>query len=266
MGITYDVNQRGRGETGPMNHHVSDPNEAARSRSEQAPDPEIVDAEIEEQGGAALEPVRPPPPARLTHHPSSGGLVYEPIVRQVSHTEFQVCGRREVSGTIPWGFWGGVLLAFVAYFLITGTQGFWSIMDIAWAMVALTVGLVLFRFGKRSSRRLDVLCALDFEREMIVWPAATESASGVSQGSLGSGELVLNFEEIEEVVFAMIDYPLSQRKNDVDVHAFTLLVRDGEQRLIPIIEATPAKGAAHEIAKMIAGQLRLNISYVGNGF
>lgn len=230
-------------------------------------EPQVFKAVAEGEGEPKPQPPSeaPAPPARLTSTRSAGGLVYDPVVRQVSHGHFQVCGRREVSGAIPWGFWGGLLLAFVAYFVITGAQGFWSVAEVVWAMVALTVGLVLFRFGRRSSRRLDVLCTLDFEREMLVWPTEEPATPGAIS-SAGGGELVLQFDEITEVVFAMIDYPLSQRKGDVDVHAFTLLVRDGAERLVPVIEATPAKEEAHEIAKMIAAQLRLNISYVGNGF
>lgn len=221
------------------------------------------------EGEQALPEPEPAPAASLAHTPTSGGLVYNPSIRQVSQTHFQICGRREVSGTIPWGFWGGILVAFVAYFLITGSQGFWSVLDIVWALIALSVGLLLFRYGRRSSLRLDVLCGLDLEREVIFWPASQPDTLGdkaANPGTFGQGELALNFNEIEEVVFAMIDYPLSMQKDDVDVHAFTLLVRDGAQRLIPIIEATPAKTEAHEIAKMIAGQLRLKISYVGKGF
>lgn len=265
MGITYDINRPRARETGAVNHLNSDMNASDSLDPDEAAREEAAPAE--EQGGSEPEPIEtPPPPASLAQLQSSSGLVYDPIMRQVSHSHFQVCGRREVSGTIPWGFWGGILIAFVAYFLITGSQGFWSVLDVAWAMVALTVGLVLFRFGRRSSRRLEVLCTLDFEREMFVWPTEKDASTGAAQSSLGSGDLVLNFDEIGEVVFAMIDYPLSQRKNEIDVHAFTLLVRDAEERLIPIIEATPAKEEAHEIAKMIASQLRLNISYVGNGF
>jgi len=267
MGSSHDINRRRAGNGGAVNHFASGPEDADSSDSSQpdsdaAKSPKEFDAEG--AGEAAKQALAHPGQTRLALPPSSGGLVYAPRLRQISHSQFQICGRREVPGLIPWGFWGGLLLAFVGYFLITGSQGFWSLWDILWALVALTVGLLLFRFGRRSSRRLGVLCVLDFERELIIWPVEQQASPNSTQNSIGSGDLVLNFDEIEEIVFAMIDYPLS--KDDIEVHAFTLLVRYGGDQLVPIIEATPAKEDAHEIAKMLASQLRLNISYVGNGF
>lgn len=255
MGSSQDINRRRASDGGAVSHDAPPPDDAGSAK----PAPPRKHPEAERRADGA-----PQAPTRLTLPQSAAGLVYEPRLRQMSRSEVQVCGRREVPGLIPWGFWGGLLLAFVAYFLITGAQGFWSLWDILWALVALTVGILLFRFGRRSSRRLGVLCVLNFERELIIWPIDSQASATSTPGSLGSGDLVLSFDEIEEIVFAMIDYPLS--KGGVEVHAFTLLVRGGADRLVPIIEATPAKEDAHEIAKMLAGQLRLNISYVGNGF
>jgi hypothetical protein len=212
------------------------------------------------------------PVAKLERSRASGGLVYDPVIRAVSQSFYRICGRMEVPGAIPWGFWGGMLVAFVAILLIADSRSVYQIWDILWALVALSVGVAMFRFGRRSSRREVILCELDLERETLSWPGQSAANSTILTNSAGSspqpatGELVLGFEEISELVFAMIDFPLSTKRNDVDVHAFTLLVRDASERLVPVVEATPNKEEAHEIAKVLSRQLGLNISYVGKGF
>lgn len=224
-------------------------------------------------------PTQPPAPARpaalLTRTQPGGGLIYDPRVHPVSDSAVQIRGRREVPGTVPWGFWGGLLVAMVAVFLVTGARNFFYLWDIIWALGALAVGLMLFRYGRRSTLREELLCTLDLERQLIQWPATRAPRRGgkpvadtqPAQDALpAQGELVLSFDEVTEVVFAMIDYPLSAREPEVRVHAFTLLVRDSDERLIPIIEASPDKTETHQISRLLGHQLGRGVSYVGKGF
>lgn len=211
--------------------------------------------------GEPPAPVRPA--ATLARSQPGGGMIYDPLAHPVSEITLQIRGRRAVPGTVPWGFWGGFLVAMVSIFLITGARNVFYLWDIIWALVALAVGLALFRYGRRSTLRPEVLCELDLERQLLQWPAAGTLRPGAQPSQ---GELVLNFEDVTEVVFAMIDYPLDAREPDLRVHAFTLLVRDTDERLIPIIEASPDKTETHQIARLLAHQLGRGISYVGKGF
>ncbi len=186
---------------------------------------------------------------------ASGKLVFDPVVRPSGPNRFQIRGRRSQSGVIAWGFWGGLLAVIVAVGLIVSAASIYTLWDIMGAVLVLVVGVVLYRFGPRSSMRDDVLCEVNLDRATLAWP-----------GALGSGaELVLPFDDVTELVFGMTDFPVSPKRRDVSVHAFTLLVRDDAQRLIPIIEATPNKGEAHNIAKILADEIGQPIRYVGKG-
>ncbi len=183
-----------------------------------------------------------------------GGLVYKPLIRPNGPARYEIRGQLEDKSLIAWGFWGGLLVFVVAILLILGARSVYNVWDILWALVALSFGIFLYRYGRRSSLREQVLCEVDIDRRILSWPFAT-----------GEGELALPFDEITEIVFGMTDYPLSEQRKDVHVHAFTLLVRDADDRLIPVVEATPHKEEAHTIAKILANELEMRISYVGKG-
>ncbi|WP_168210997.1 hypothetical protein [Persicimonas caeni] len=183
-----------------------------------------------------------------------GGLVYNPLIRPSGQARYEIRGQLEDKSLIAWGFWGGLLVFVVTVLLILSAQSVYNVWDILWALVALSFGVFLYRYGRKSSLREEVLCEVDIERQQLAWPTAP-----------GAGELALPFEEITEVVFGMTDYPLSESRSDVHVHAFTLLVRDADDRLIPIVEATPNKEEAHTIAKILGNELQMHISYVGKG-
>lgn len=182
-------------------------------------------------------------------------LIYDPTLRQTSMERFEVTGRRDDSSVIAWGFWGGLLALVVAVGLVIGAQNVYSVWDIAWAVAALAVGLLFYRFGRRSSTCEELLCEIDLGREALSWPT----------DGPGEGVLTVGFDAITELVFGMTRYPVSEKRRDVDVHAFTLLVRDDDERLVPVVEASPDKEAVHEIAKFLAQQLRTHITYVGVG-
>lgn len=199
----------------------------------------------------------PTPPGKLLIPvgQSSGELVFNPVAQPSGPHRFQIRGRRSQKGVIAWGFWGGLLALVVAIGLIVSASDIYTLWDIMGAVVVLAIGLMVYRYGRRSSMREEVLCEVDVERATLAWPAAEE----------GGAELVLPFDEVTEVVFGMTDFPVSPERRDVHVHAFSLLVCDEAQRLIPVIEATPNKGEAHHIAKILADQIGQPIRYVGKG-
>ncbi|MFP4601005.1 MAG: hypothetical protein ACOC9J_00695 [Persicimonas sp.] len=188
--------------------------------------------------------------------PSDHRLIYKPLIRPSGTSRYEIRGQREDQSVIAWGFWGGLLVVAVVLLLLASAQSFYGMTDIIWAVGALALGLLMYRYGKRSSLREEVLCEIDTRRQTIAWP------TGTSDGA----ELALGFDELTEIVFGMTDYPVSESHKDVRVHAFTLLVRDADDRLIPVVEATPNKGEAHTIARIMSNEIGLGISYVGKGF
>lgn len=242
MGSSQDINSAGIGEKPPEL------------------EPALLEIERCDEVETPAEPE--PLPTRLLGEGELGGLVYEPRVALLSDHFVRIVGKREARGRIPWGFWGGLLVLMVLVFLVTGARYVYEIWDILWALTALTIGVAMFRFGRRSTLEQQTLCEVDLREQRIVWPGFSSAGAAPTRAD----QLSLHFEDLSEVVFAMTDYPLSARKNDVRVDAFTLLVRDRFERLIPVIEATPNKNEAHQIAKILGGQLGLPISYVGKGF
>jgi hypothetical protein len=189
-----------------------------------------------------------------TDRTRGGRLVYKPLIRPNGVSCYEIRGQREEQGVIAWGFWGGLLVVGVSVSLILSAQSVYNVWDLLWALVAITFGILLYRFGKRSSLREDVLCEVDLERQTMSWPTSQRA-----------GELVATFDEITEIVFGMTDFPLSESDTDVHVHAFSLLIRDADDRLIPVVEATPHKEEAHTIAKILGNELEMRITYVGKG-
>jgi hypothetical protein len=202
-----------------------------------------------------VESARPTQTLVRTRSGREGGLIYKPLIRPSGASRYEIRGQREDKSIIAWGFWGGLLVLVVLGLLIASAQTVYNVWDIIWFLAALAVGSLLYRYGRRSSLREEVLCEVDLERRTLAWPGAEQ----------GDGEIVLYFDEINEVVFGMTDYPVSKSRQDVQVHAFTLLVRDAEDRLVPVVEASPDKEEAHTIAKILGNELNLRISYVGKG-
>lgn len=180
-------------------------------------------------------------------------LIYDPEIVRSGPSRFQVRGEFEDKTIVAWGFWGGVLVAAVSLALIFNSRAIYTPWDMIWSMLAIVVGVFLYRFGKRSSLREEVLCEIDLLRGEFAWRSGDD------------GRLAIGFDDITEIVYGMTKYPVSERRSDVYVHAFTLLVRDGEERLIPVVEATPDKEKAHAIAETLSRELRMSISYVGEG-
>jgi hypothetical protein len=180
-------------------------------------------------------------------------MVHEPELRQFEPGVVEVHAERENPSLIPWGFWGGILVLIVAGLLFVSARSVYSMWDLLWALAAIAVGLLAWRFGRRDAMEETRLLEIDMDRQQVMWLSDERDDGGIA----------LDYEQITEVVFGMTEYPVSD--DDVKVDAFTLLVRDDRDQLIPVIEATPHKEEAHEIAKFLAGQVGMNITYVGRG-
>ena len=189
------------------------------------------------------------------HEENAPSMVYQPRVAATGVDSFEVRADAENTELIPWGFWGGLLVLAVSLMIIVSVKGLYSMWDVFWAIFALTFGVLLWRYGRRTTLEEKTILHVDTARELVDWPTSVA----------GEGAISLDFDQITEVVFGMTSYPVSDRRRDVKVHAFTLLLRDRRERLLPVIEATPNKEEAHEVGKLLAGELGMEITYVGKG-
>lgn len=194
-------------------------------------------------------------PARLVES-RDPAMVYNPRVRQRPQGIIEILGMRDNPRITPWGFWGGALLGGLVVFLVffAGGTGFRSLGSLGAFSVALLVALAMFKLGRRTSLEEGLLCELDLGRQMVGWPT-----------SLVESSVVVPFEEVQEIVYGMVLYPVSREENASKIQAFTVLVRDGSEQLLPIIEATPNKEEAHGIALFLARILQIPVTYVGLG-
>lgn len=212
-----------------------------------------IEGEIEAEVGL-------PPAELLVNHQEVSRLIYDPVLEEVRQRGYGVRGFRvtgKVEGNaVAWGFWGAFLMVLILALVVVfrGASGLYSTWDMFWVMVGLTIGALMFKSGKRSSLTRELLCEIDLQQQMMLWPTGGREAM-----------IAVEFAELTELVFGMTYYPISHQRRDVKVHAFTLLARDSQNRLIPIVEASPDKEETHEIAKFIGRNMGLPLTYVGLG-
>jgi hypothetical protein len=220
-------------------------------------DMDAIGRDLEESGEADLlltgEPERP---RTELEWEGPGQLVYEPRIRQVGFDHYAVEGKCEDRNQVAWGFWGGLLAIAVALLLLSSGFATISMWDLFWAMVAIGVGVLLYRFGERSSLREEVLCEIDIPREQLIWPAGTIA---------DDEERHVRFDEVTEIVFGMTRLPVTSSDARVRVDAFTLLVRTPAEKLIPVIEGSPYKEEVHEIGEFLGELTGKSMTYVGRG-
>lgn len=185
------------------------------------------------------------------------GLIYSPRVVRVSDSAFRIVGRRDDEKVVPWGFWGGVFALAVGAILLgyEGITGLWAIWDLAGAIAAIVLGLLLVRFAARTSLRDEPCAEVDLRAQTL---RLTSSSEGVALPEVPLHELT-------EVVYGMTRYPVSSAPDAVRVEAFSLLVRHQSDTLLPIIEASPDKEDLFVLARFLSQATRLPIAHVGLG-
>lgn len=185
------------------------------------------------------------------------GLIFKPRVEQPGPQIFRIVGRRDDPGTTPWGFWGGVLavtvgLAVLAY---EGVTGLWAIWDLVGSIAVIVVGLLLLRFGARTSLTDEPCAEVDLAERRIRLLSSTES--------LPLPDLAID--DVVEVVFGMTRYPVSVGKDSPKVDAYSLLVRHHSDTLVPIVEVSPDKDELFGVARFIARVTGQPLTQVGIG-
>jgi hypothetical protein len=256
-----------RRDSGDDSGRASDAANISGSR-DRGDDGEIEDAQFVEA------PVSDTSIARSSRSPLDdlGGrrsdLSFAPQVHRPSRDSLLIRVARDDRRKIPWGFWAAAALALFATAWIALTEaGLYSIWDFLLAsMLAVGVTLVV-RFGRRHFTSLShqTIARVDLERGEL-WLTTDDGAEDDTEESPSSGsEIVVGLDEITEVVFAMIYFPISRRRSDARVRAYTLMVRDGRGELVPLLEACADKEETFALAQMIARLARAPLSQVGAG-
>ena len=186
---------------------------------------------------------------KMTRLEKGDGLIHAPQILVSEPSVFQLIGQKEDPRTKPWGFWfGSAFLALTAFHVYhVGTSVAWSVREIVIGITILGIAVLFLRYGV-TTRFVDKLVAtLDANR-----------------GVLSVGERSFSIADIEEVVFGMVQFPVKDNGKGVTVHAFSLLIRI-DDALIPIVEASPDKGALFEAAKLVSKISGAPLIQVGDG-
>lgn len=201
-----------------------------------------------------VETNKPKPTLRAAS--TRGTLTHSPYLERTTPNVVDIMGYRDDLTVFPWGFWGGgaaivVLLGLVA---LRGTSGLFSLMDLLIALILGGAALVLFRWGPRDSLKPMQLARIDLEQNVLSWP-----------GESGQAQFVLNAQDIQEIVFALIRFPVSPNRPDSRIHVYTLLVRDNQDQLIPVVEASPEDKALFDLGEMLSQWSQAPLRQVGEG-
>lgn len=240
---------------------ASEPNDRSRQPShaleERSSPPETQTWSETEAAGEVVDLLEPPASSATTlRWEGPGRLVYQPALHQVGVDRYAVKGKREGPRSVPWGFWGGLLFVGVAIFALFGAQSIYTLWEVFWVVLGLSIGALMFRYGPKSQLEEATLCEIDGRRGELHWPDGAQS---------GLDEMRVGFEAVTEVVFGMTRLPVSDSGDDAHVDAFALLVRTERDELIPVVEGSPYKGSVHEIAQFLADATQTELTYVGRG-
>lgn len=184
-------------------------------------------------------------------------LLYEPQVLELPGERFEIRAGRENPDVVPWGFWGGVLAAATAGFVLlsgalTGAAIRYSIWNVLLVAALLITGLVIFRVGRRTTLDEILICEIDTRRGIISWP--TEP---------GASPVAVAFEDVRELTFGLVEVPVGSSESHTRLEAATVRLRDDRGRQLPIIGASTEKGETHRIARMFADLLGMSVNYEG---
>ena len=210
----------------------------------------------DDEASAPVMPERETTPRTQLQWEGPGQIVYEPRIRQVGLEHYAIEGKCEDRNHIAWGFWGALMAVAVMLLVLSSGLAMLSMWDIFWAMASISVGVLLYQFGDRSSLREEVLCEINVPQEHIVWPQGTIDRDEHRQ---------LRFDEVTEIVFGMTRLPVTSSDARVRVDAFTLLVRTPRDKLIPVIEGSPYKEEVHNIGELLGELTGHSMTYVGRG-
>ncbi len=182
-------------------------------------------------------------------------LIYQPAVR--AHGSYlEVRGKRNDPGVVPWGFWGGVLIAAVAVLFLfdVGFTRLRTLPELLLTLGLISLGGVLVRLGRRTSLKEGVICEVDSRRRELRWPT-------MARGT----DAVLPFGEIDSLHYGIVRFVDEDRPRSDGTEAFALQVRDRSGALHPVIEASPDAEETHRMGLALAAALQVRMVYGGEG-
>jgi hypothetical protein len=178
-------------------------------------------------------------------------LLYRPSLEQLDSGYFEIKASTRNEEAWTWGFWGLVLVAGAFVSLLVRAPNIFDFWSVITEIIGVTLGLLLYRFGRRTKLEEGRVGALDFERGVL---------------HLDRGEIsTVRLDEIVELVFGMTHYPVEQHRPDARIHAFTFLIRREDGDLVPVVEASPQKAETFDVANAFSEMLDLPVTYVGKG-
>ncbi len=181
--------------------------------------------------------------------------VYEPVLEQPASTRLEVWAQREQPGVIAWGFWGGVVSVVVAAYIVwEASTALLSLGDVLVISAVLLTGLVVFRLGRRSNLEKERLFEVDGRYQTLSWP---------SEG--GAAPKALAFDDVEAVVFSIVDVPVPGSRAGTKLSAAQVSVRTTSGEAHPVVAASPSKGEAHRVARGLGRVLSVEVDYEGAG-
>lgn len=186
---------------------------------------------------------------------NASDLVYEPRVEERPGRRLEIIAGRENPDVVAWGFWGGILAASVAGFVLlragTTTLG---VGDTLVVSALLLLGLGLYKLGRKSTLDDELLCELDLRIEILSWPTTQPDTM-----------VAVAFEDVEEITFALTKVPVTKSKDGTHLEAATVRILDDRGRDIPVVAASTSKGEAHRVARVVAEVVGLSVNYAGTG-
>jgi hypothetical protein len=202
-------------------------------------------------------PDRPRTTTALLERADRPGLIYGPVVQQLAPDRFAVVGQKDDASVIPWGFWGGLVAVAAGAVVLAyqGLTGLWAFWNLVWALIPMAFGLILMRFGSRSSLRAEPCAEIDLRTGTLRLLSSTENIALPE----------VRLDDLTEIVFGMTRYPVSHDRGAVDVDAYSLLVRHASDTLIPVVEVSPDKDSLFAIARFLSRVTGLQIMQVGRG-
>jgi hypothetical protein len=239
---------------GPAPHQLPHQAPVSTPRARRAEDDQIEDAVILDETPDAALPATPPP--------ADSALVFSPaLIRKGGRYELIVS--REGRGRVAWGFWAGVAaaVAFVGLVMRAGATGFHDLKLLVTAVALMALSAGMFKWAPTNTLERVRTLSIDPTARQLVW----HQDGPLSEAPQDGPGVSMAFDEVSEIVFGMVFVPMDSAHPDARIHAFTLLVRDGRDQLIPVIAACPSKGELFELAKLLSHYTEAPITQVGAG-
>jgi hypothetical protein len=180
-------------------------------------------------------------------------LLYRVAVQTRGRQCVRITGTYDDESVVAWGFYGGILTAVagVAGLAYEGLLGLWNVWPTFLFSFTLVVGLLMMRFGPRSTLDEREIATVDLVERTLTIDADSSRP-----------ELLLD--DVSEIVFGLTRYPLSGDKKSVRVQAASVLVRVGD-RLVTVVNACTDKDSAYGVARFLGSVTGLPVKQVGAG-